>query len=146
MTEHHLSLKLYDQSPLARGSFSASLVLGGEHSLDDLANFLIKTIGFDHDHAFEFCDNVKDPYRSTERYTLFADIGEGEGEPGVKDARVSEVFQPKKQMIFLFDYGDDWMFLVTCTAVVESATKRKFKRVLSTEGKPPVQYGYGDME
>lgn len=146
MTEHHLTLKLSDKSPLASGPFSASLVLGGQHSLDDLAKFLIKTIGFDFDHAFEFCDNVKAPYLSKMRYTLFADIGEAEGEPGVKDTRMSEVFHPKKQMLFRFDYGDDWMFLVTCTAVVESATRRKFKKVLSTRGKPTVQYDHGDME
>jgi len=43
-------------------------------------------------------------------------------------------------MLFHFDYGDDWFFLVTCTAVKESAAKRRFKKVLSTRGTPPVQY------
>jgi hypothetical protein len=50
------------------------------------------------------------------------------------------VFRPKREMVFHFDYGDDWFFLVTCTAVKESAAKRKFKKVLSIKGKPPVQY------
>lgn len=136
MTEHHLTLQYQD--------FSANLALGGEHSLYDLAEFLIKTLGFDFDHAFEFCDNLQNPYASKERYTLFADIGEGDGEPGVKDTRVSAVFQPKKSMVFHFDYGDDWKFLVTCTAVQESAAKRKFKKVLATQGTPPVQYEYED--
>jgi hypothetical protein len=146
MNEHHLTLELSDQSPLAHGAFSASLVLGGEHSLYDLAAFLIKTVGFDFDHAFEFCDNVKDPYRSKERYTLFADIGETDDpdEPGVKETLVSAVFRPKRKMVFHFDYGDDWFFLVTCTAVKESAAKRKFKKVVSTQGTPPVQYADPD--
>lgn len=142
MTEHHLTLELTHLSPLARGPFSASLVLGGEHSLYDLAEFLIKTVGFDLDHAFEFCDNLKNPYRSKERYTLFADMGDAmtDDERGVKDTRVSAVFRPKRKMIFHFDYGDDWFFLVTCTAVKESTAKRKFKKVLSTTGTPPEQY------
>lgn len=138
MTEHHLILQFQD--------FKAGLVLGGEHSLYDLAEFLIKTLGFDLDHAFEFCDNVKDPYRSKERYTLFADMGDGEGEPGVKDTLVSAVFRTKRKMVFHFDYGDDWFFLVTCTAVKESTAKRKFKKVVSTTGTPPVQYEYGEDE
>ncbi len=132
MTEHHLTLQFED--------FEAKVVLGGEHSLYDLAEFLIGTLDFDFDHAFEFCDNLGNPYRSKVRYTLFADMGEGDGEPGVKKTKVSEVFAPGTKMVFHFDYGDDWMFLVTCTAVVESEAKRKFKKVVSKTGTPPVQY------
>jgi len=43
MTEHHLTLQFQD--------FKAELVLGGEHSLYDLAEFLIKTLGFDFDQS-----------------------------------------------------------------------------------------------
>jgi len=138
MIEHHLTLQFQD--------FKAELALGGEHSLHDLAAFLIKTLGFDFDHAFEFCDNVKDPYRSKERYTLFADMGDAmsDDEQGVKDTPVSAVFRAKRKMVFHFDYGDDWFFLITCTAVKESAAKRKFKKVLSTQGTPPVQYADPD--
>lgn len=138
MIEHHLTLQYQD--------FKAGLVLGGEHSLYDLAEFLIKTLGFDFDHAFEFCDNVQNPYRSKERYTLFADLGDAmtDDEQGVKDTLVSAVFRPERQMVFHFDYGDDWFFLVTCTAVKESTAKRKFKKVVSTTGTPPVQYADPD--
>lgn len=138
MTEHHLTLQYED--------YKAEIVLGGEHSLYDLAAFLIKTIKFDFDHAFEFCDNLKNPYRSKERYSLFADLGNGEGEPGVQGTLVSEVFRPKRKMVFYFDYGDDWFFLITCTAVKDSAANRKFKKVLSTQGKLPEQYPDFDLE
>ncbi|MFV0338254.1 MAG: hypothetical protein ACK5LK_08450 [Chthoniobacterales bacterium] len=42
-------------------------------------------------------------------------------------------------MIFLFDYGDDWMFLVTCTKEEETRAFRKPK-VLSKKGQAPEQY------
>ena len=132
MREYHFTLLFQD--------YSADFVLGGKFSLYDLAEFIIKTVGFDFDHAFEFCDNLKNPYRSKERYTLFADIREGEGEPGVKGTFVADVFRRGRKMMFHFDYGDDWMFLLTCTEVKESAAKRRFKKVLSTKGSPPVQY------
>ncbi len=137
MTEHHLTL-LFDD-------FEARLVLGGEHSLYDLAEFLIRTLGFDFDHAFEFCANLRNPYRSKEKYTLFADLGQGD-DPGVKKTKVSAVFRPRRKMVFRFDYGDDWMFLVHCTAVKESAAKRKFKKVIEIKGTPPVQYPDNDEE
>lgn len=132
MTEYHFTLQCED--------FQAKVVLGGKHTLYELAEFLIGTLDFDFDHAFEFCDNLKNPYRSKERYTLFADMGEGDGERGVKETMVSEVFRPRRKMLFHFDYGDDWMFLLTCTAVKESEAKRKFKRVVAKQGPPPVQY------
>ena len=121
--------------------FSADVVVGGDCSLYDLAAFIIKSVGFDFDHAFEFCDNLDDPYQSTERYTLFADMGEGdERDRSVKKTKISTVFTPGREMVFHFDYGDDWFFLVTCTEVKDSAGKKAFKKVVSKKGKPPVQY------
>lgn len=135
MQEHHFTLQ-YD-------NFEAVLVLGGDWSLYELAEFLIKTLGFHFDHAFQFCDNLERPYRSSERYSLFADMGEGDGEPGVKETKVPDVFNFGKQMVFHFDYGVDWFFLVTCTGVKQSTAKRRFKKVLSAQGTPPEQYpGY----
>ena len=133
MQEHHFKIQ-YDD-------FSAELAVGGDCSLYDLAKLCIKALGFDFDHAFEFCDNLKDPYRSQERYTLFADMGDGQpGDRSVKKTRVSAVFHPKRKMVFHFDYGDDWFFLVTCTAVKESAAKKAFKKVVAIHGTSPVQY------
>ena len=133
MQEYHFTIQ--------HGGFTAEIAIGGDCSLYALAAFIIKTIGFDFDHAFEFCDNLKDPYRSKERYTLFADIGEGEpGDRSVKRTRISAVFHPRRKMLFHFDYGDDWFFPVTCTAVKESPAKRPFKKVLATHGTPPEQY------
>lgn len=133
MLEHHFKIQHVD--------FTAEIVVGGDCSLYNFAAFIIKTVGFDFDHSFEFCDNLKNPYRSKERYTLFADLGEGEaGDRSVKKTNVTDVFIPKRKLLFHFDYGDDWLFLITCTAVKESAAKKSFKKVLTTEGTPPVQY------
>ncbi|HEY5553257.1 MAG TPA: hypothetical protein VIK52_15290, partial [Opitutaceae bacterium] len=120
--------------------FTAEVAIGGRCSLYQFAAFIIKIVGFDFDHCFEFCDNLRNPYRSKERYTLFADIGEEADDPGVKKTRVSEVFRPRRKLLFHFDYGDDWFFLVTCTAIKESPAKRAFKKVIATRGTPPVQY------
>ena len=121
--------------------FSAVLAVGGNSSLYSFAQLIIKAVGFDFDHAFEFCENLKDPYRSEERYTLFADIGEGQdGDLSIKKTGIADVFSPRRKMVFHFDYGDDWFFLVTCTAVKESTAKRPFKKIVSTRGTPPEQY------
>jgi len=138
MQEHRFTIQ--------HGDFIAELALGGEWSLYELAELIIGAVGFDFDHAFEFCDNLKNPYASTESYSLFADLGEGDGEAGVRGTPVSQVFRPDREMLFHFDYGDDWFFLVTCTSVAESDKKRRFRKVLTTRGNPPVQYSYEDEE
>lgn len=125
---------------LQHGRFSAELAVDGNCSLYDLAKLINQAVGFAFDHAFEFCDNLRDPYRSTERYTLFADIGQEADDPGVKKTAVSTVFRPRRKMVFHFDYGDDWFFLVSCSAVKESTGKRRLRQVVSTRGTPPVQY------
>ena len=132
MQEYHFKIRY--------GDFSAELLVGGDPSLYALAQLIIQAIGFDFDHAFEFRDNLKEPFSSTERYTLFADIGEEADDPGVKKTSVSAVFRPRRKMVFHFDYGDDWFFLVTCTAVKESATKQPFMKIVAKHGAPPKQY------
>ena len=42
-----------------------------------------------------------------------------ENAKGVKGIRIDEVFSSKKQMRFLFDYGDEWEFILTCNGIVE---------------------------
>ena len=52
--------------------------------------------------------------RAHPKYELFVDMGEGEdGALSVERTKVATAF-PKvgHAMIFLFDYGDDWMFQV----------------------------------
>jgi len=133
MLEHHFKIQ--------HGRFTAGVAVGGRCSLYQFAALINQAVGFAFDHAFEFCDNLDDPYRSKERYTLFADVGEGDADDrSVKKTDIAQVFRPRRKMIFHFDYGDDWFFLVTCTAVKESAAKRAFKKVLATRGVPPEQY------
>ncbi len=120
--------------------WSAELQLPAIESLEELASAIIKAVGFDMDHCYGFYNNLKRYFDSTEEYTLFSDIGEDckESDTGVQGTCISDVFQPEKKMLFLFDYGDDWMFPVTCTGETDA---KPFKRpkVLSTKGEPPEQ-------
>jgi len=121
--------------------FSAKVALTGEWSLYHLAETLIDAVRFDFDHAFGFYDNLRNPYRSSEKYTLFTDHGEPEDdEPGVQATMADDVFEPGKTMVFHYDYGDDWMFLVKCESVEPAKSKRASRKVIERKGKPPEQY------
>lgn len=126
-------------------SWSAQLQLPATATLEALASAILDAVGFEMDHCFGFYNNLKNPYRSDEEYSLFVDIGESDNPraKGVKTTPISEAFAPEKVMIFVFDYGDDWWFRLTCTAEQEGRSFRKPK-ILSTIGTPPVQYPHFD--
>ena len=137
MKSYHFTIEYKD--------YSARLVMVGEWSLFDLAETCIEAVEFEFDHAFEFCADLRYPHRGQECYSLFSDMDEGEGVdegPGVKRTLISSVFTPGKQMVLHFDFGDDWFFLVSCTANADAIAppKRRLRKVLSRSGTPPEQY------
>ena len=86
MQEYHFKIQYND--------FSAELAIDGNCSLHDFAFLILDAVDFEFDHAFEFCNNLRRPYRSKERYSLFADMGEEDDDPGVQTTRVSAVVSP----------------------------------------------------
>lgn len=135
--------------PMPCGDCTAIIEMTSTGSLADLAEMILKAMDFDDEHAYGFFDNLKNVYRSKEKYTLFADHGEGEddSEKGVSTTTVVTAF-PKvgKQLMFLFDYGDDWHFLVTCTGIAGERKSGEAYRVVSVTGERPEQYPDCDEE
>lgn len=136
-------------SPMPCEDCTAIVEMPSKGSLADLAEMILKAMDFDDDHAYGFFDNLKNIHRSKEKYTLFADHGhaEDDNEKGVSKTSVETAF-PKvgKKLMFLFDYGDDWHFLVTCSGIAEDVKSSKPFRVVSVTGERPVQYPDFDEE
>ncbi|MFC5050817.1 hypothetical protein ACFPK9_09340 [Rubritalea spongiae] len=113
-------------------------------SLFDLAAVLLESIGFDLDHAFGFHSSPNGPYdrNETKEYTLFADQGDGrlDSDTGVENTPVSAAFSEKETMLFHFDYGDDWLFPVTCEAIETTSSRKRKPEILEVKGDFPVQY------
>ena len=112
-------------------------------SLYALAQAIVRLFDFDFDHAFGFYSKVKgNIYDSAVRYELFVDTGEGESEArSVKRTRVIEAFPSAgTKLRFLFDYGDEWVFLVELVGRKPKEPKVGLPRLLSSVGKAPAQY------
>ena len=127
---------------VTHGDFSVTIVHPSVHTLEDLAESIIRSVCFDMDHCYGFYSNLKHISLSKEEYTLFADIGEEvrEHDKGVRTTLLTDVFKPKKQMLFLFDYGFDWRFLVTCETIEDTKSMFRRPKILNPTGKPPEQY------
>ena len=116
------------------------------------AEIIVKSIGFDFDHCFEFNSNLDNPYtKPDEVYQLFVDICEEsqEGAKSTKKFYVIDAFTKKgKQMLFLFDYGDGWEFIVECIEDSEIVLQvpRNYYKIIESHGDDPEQYPDYDDE
>lgn len=117
--------------------------ISGDASLYKLAEVINNVFGFDFDHAFGFYSNLKNPYRSSEKYELFTDMGE-EPNPDakpVKKSRVTDAFgEVGKTMAFLFDYGDGWLFKVKRMKGRSAEAPKAFWKMIKSVGDAPEQY------
>lgn len=118
------------------------MALKGRTSLYTFAKEIVDAFDFEFDHAFGFYDNIKDIHESSEAYTLFYDFGDpvNDNEKSVKKSYIYKIFQLNKKMLFLFDYGDNWEFLVECCGVIEAEIGKRYPKITKKQGEAPPQY------
>jgi len=100
-----------------------------DHSLEDLAKTLLKSINFDDDHMYLFnMDN--NYYQGRNTYEMSFDDSESSVKISLKELAL------KKGMKFQlwYDFGDDWFFNITVLNV-EQTTKFDKPRVMKSQGK-----------
>ena len=115
-------------------------------TLYSLAKAIVGVYDFNFDHAFGFFSKIGERYFDSERkYELFADMEDEDIEPtgaeSVEKTKISDVWHKVgDKMLFLFDYGDNWQFIVELIGFGEKKVKQKYPRVLKRVGKAPKQY------
>ena len=117
--------------------------IAGSASLYKLAEAITHAFGFDFDHAFGFYSKLTGSYyRSPVKYELFFDTGDpSEGARSVMKTSVAEAYgKAKAKFLFLFDYGDEWLFKTERTGAGPKEAKVKYPRVAKSEGEAPEQY------
>jgi hypothetical protein len=121
-----------------------TIALQSKKSLYQFAGSILRSFNFFFDHCFAFYSDVHASSSSKEIYELFVDIGEEPTAPharGVKNVKVEKVFtEIGKTMLFLFDYGDNWLFAVELKKVRDRVEREKLPAVEKMIGKAPLQY------
>ena len=125
-----------------RGRLYRDIELPSRSSLEDLAEAIVSAFGVDFDHAFGFYSKLKGScYHSEERYELFADLGEAdEGVQSVRRTKPTAFPGVGKEMLFLFDYGDERHFKVALIGLGQTERKASYPRVVKQVGEAPPQY------
>ena len=126
------------------GKILRKIKVDGRKNLYHLARMITQAFGFFFDHCFGFYDNFERYHDSKKSYELFHDIGEeslNSETKGVYDARIAQAFkEPGEKMIFLFDYGDGWQFVVELVEIQPSGKAVQKSEILERMGKAPEQY------
>lgn len=123
---------------------SRKLQIKADTSLHDLAYVICRAFDFDFDHAFGFYSETKSRryHASKLKFELFADMGDGsEDARPVSSSTALDAF-PKvgAKMLYLFDYGDEWHFLVTREKDATLEPGARTPRIVASRGKAPSQY------
>lgn len=110
--------------------------VSGTKSLYNFAGRIVK--------AFGFYSNMVSINDSSAGYELFVDIGEEPLTPhfkGVKKTKISEAFGTiGTKMLFFFDYGDEWHFIVELKEIRDVLPNESLPVLLESKGKTPIQY------
>ena len=126
-----------------KASIYRDIEIEASKSLYRLAEAIVSAFDFDFDHAFGFYSGP--PYEAEHRdprYELFADMGKADpGVRGVKKTKIGDAFPAVgHSLLFLFDYGDDWLFRVKLQGAGKKLAKTRYPRVVASHGEAPEQY------
>jgi hypothetical protein len=141
---HILRVTLQDEPSIYR-----EIEIESQKTLAALAQSIVQAFDFDFDHAFGFYSKLtgQDVMRSQPKYELFADMGEKTDARSVKKTRVGDAFPDVgHKMLFMFDYGDDWRFVVQVIGLGQKVAKTHYPKVLRKVGEAPEQYGAWDED
>jgi len=128
------------------------LEVPGNMTLYKFAEIIVKRFGFYFDHSFGFYDNLENPFDSKEIYELFSDLDDVESTSGAKGVQkyyfVSDLFRSNKKMLFLFDYGDTWEFILEILDDSQQVLEvpKNYYRLYESHGEDPEQYPNIDDE
>ncbi|MCK5581554.1 MAG: hypothetical protein KAJ18_09825 [Candidatus Omnitrophica bacterium] len=122
------------------------VAVSGNKSLLHLAQVILGAYNFDCDHCFGFYGNI-DEHPGQEQTEIYEAFVDAEVEPtselarSVERTKISLVFKETgKKMLFMFDYGQDWRFVVELKEKRDTAPEEKLPGILQSVGKAPLQY------
>lgn len=107
------------------------------HTFEDLHFAIQNAFAFDDDHLYSFYLDGKNhsnhaihsPHSQQQPYS---------SEVCLRDGRLKD----KQRLLYLFDYGDCWMFDITVDIRSEAAGTMKQPQIIKTVGEAPEQYPF----
>lgn len=114
-----------------------SLLLSGEHTMEQFHELILRAYNFSDEHLYSFfMDGKKWSHKS-----IVSPL-DGEGMGIANKVRIGDLGLSKGQSFtYLYDYGDEWMFTITVEQIEEEASELSGRpRIQRKVGEAPDQY------
>lgn len=110
--------------------------LTGKHTMDHLHHIILKAYAFDNDHLYSFFMDGK----KWSQKSIVSPYDE-DGNPQADKVYIGDVgFIKGQQFTYLYDYGDEWTFLITVEQITEQDSEPMRPYVIEQKGEAPDQY------
>ena len=117
------------------------IAIPADLNLDSLSGSILDAFDFDSDHLYEF--SYKD------RFGIKATVNHPytEEPPSTDEVCIGDLpLKPGDNMVFRFDFGDNWKFQVLLEQIDPPNAKIKKPKMLESHGRAPKQYSGWDGE
>ncbi|MDC3413891.1 IS1096 element passenger TnpR family protein [Terrihalobacillus insolitus] len=113
-----------------------SVVLSANHTMEDLHNIIIEAYQFDNDHLYAF---FMDGKRWSED-CIVSPLDDSD-HPNSAEVKIGSVgMRSGQQFMYMFDYGDEWTFMVTIMDIQEGEPEPVKPFIKAVKGEAPEQY------
>lgn len=117
------------------------VILGANHTMADLHHIIIDSFQFDDDHLYSFFMDGK----KWSRNCIVAPM-DNSGDPIATEVKIGSVgLHAKKNFMYLYDYGDEWIFTVSVLKIEKDKREPITPCLLERKGSGPEQYFYDDF-
>ncbi|MBE1556791.1 plasmid pRiA4b ORF-3 family protein [Sporosarcina limicola] len=120
---------------LSKGTWR-KVTLSAKHTMEDLHQIIIKAFQFDDDHLYSFfMDGRK------WSHDCIASPMDDSGHADASKVQIgAQGLFPKQNFLYVFDYGDEWTFVVEIDQINENILELVNPYVKAEKGKAPQQY------
>jgi hypothetical protein len=143
---HTFQVRIRDgaYAPPDAESIWREIELRGDQTLADLGQEIPPAFGFDDDHLWSFFLSGKRWDESSEYASMQMDDIRGAGRQRTADRLRIRDAPAGREFLFLFDYGDEWLFGVKLVRSGEVEPAASYPRVVASHGEAPPQYPDAD--
>lgn len=119
---------------------SRTLALSAKNTLNQLHEQIQKAFQFGNDHLYGFYLNARSPYNGIQFFDPRIAPGYADGYPANKTTLGNLHLYVGQRLLYIFDFGDNWQFMVTVVKHLPDQNTTKVE-IVEQVGKAPGQYG-----
>ncbi|MEN1967515.1 hypothetical protein WMZ97_05485 [Lentibacillus sp. N15] len=110
--------------------------MSATHTMEDLHHTILQAFQFNDDHLYSFFMDGK----KWSHNCIVSPLDDGGGQNAASITIGSIGMHPRKRFLYLYDYGDEWIFTITVDHIQDDEPGPVKPYIAERKGDAPVQY------